>query len=93
MELVALILMIASLGMAIFALGAMAGWTWAVKSRRIRPPTWIIAVLGAAGATSVVAFAFQGNWFSAATTGFLYVLIVAGQLRIGPFRGSGGESS
>ncbi len=65
-----------------------------MKSLRVRPPGWITGVTAAAGAFMAAAFLFGGNWLSAITTTVFFALVVAGQLRIGPFAGrSGGREA
>ena len=94
MELAAVILSILGLGLLIFALGALMGWYWAVKSLDVKPPAWIIGVTAAAGTAMVGSRAALQDWLSALLTGLLFLLIVGAQLRAGPFRrSSGGDAT
>ena len=65
MELLIVGLSVVGLILMVFGLGAISGWLWAVKSLKVKPPAWIIGVTAAAGGTTTLAFALQGNWLSA----------------------------
>ena len=82
----ALLLSILALGLMIFAIGAVAGWSWAVKSLHVPPPRWIPGLMLAAGICFVAASVIQGEWLTAASATLFFVLIIGGMLRIGPFR-------
>jgi len=88
-------LSVLGLALMIFSLGAVAGWAWAVKSLDVAPPPWIAAVTATAGAALVAGSVVGGNWLSALGFVVVFGILVAGQLRIGPWRsrsGSGGSA-
>lgn len=85
-DVVAFALTILALALLLFAIGAISGWSWAVKSLEVSPPRWIAAVLLAAGLAFVAAAIVNQNWLLAGTSALFYGIIVAGALRIGPFR-------
>lgn len=93
MDLLSAALAMIGLGLMLFALGANFAWAWAVKSLNVRPPGWIVGVTAAAGSSLTGAFVLQGNWVSALSNGFLFAMILGGQLQIGPFRRSGGREA
>jgi hypothetical protein len=90
-EFLSFVLSVAGLGLMIFALGAQAGWSWAVKSLDVPPPRWVAAVLTVAGLAYVGAAVLRSNWLSALFALLLYGLLVGGALRIGPFRKRSGR--
>ena len=88
---------LSALGLAllIFGLGALAGWAWAMRSLETAPPPWIAAVMATAGAALVAGSLFGGNWLSALGFIAMFGILVAGLLRMGPWRsrsGSGGSA-
>lgn len=92
-EFVGFVLNVAGLGLLIFAIGAQAGWSWAVKSLEVPPPRWVAAVLAVAGLAFVTSAVLRSDWLSAVFALLFYALLVGGALRIGPFRrrSGGGE--
>ena len=89
-ELVSLVLSIAGLGLLIFAIGAQAGWSWAVKSLEVPPPRWVAAILAVAGLAFAGAAVLRSDWLSAIFGLLFYGLLVGGALRMGPFRNRSG---
>jgi len=88
-------LSIIGFGLTIFSIGAHMGWAWAMKSLEPPLPRWIVAVTALAGAAFVAASVLGSSWVTAVTTALLFAIVVAGQLRLGPFRrrsGSGGSA-
>jgi hypothetical protein len=85
-EVTVVVLSILALGLMIFGIGAIAGWTWAVKSLRVPPPRWIPGVMLVAGMLFVAANVLQDQWLTAASWALFFVLLIGGMLRIGPFR-------
>lgn len=83
-------LAIAGLGLLIFSIGAMSGWAWAVKSLEVPPPRWIAGVTLAAGGAMVASALLRSDWVSAVGAGVLFAMVVAGQLRVGPWRSRSG---
>jgi hypothetical protein len=83
-------LAIAGLGLLIFSIGAMLGWAWAVKSLDVPPPRWIAGVTLAAGSAMVASALLRSDWVSAVASGLLFATVVAGQLRVGPWRSRSG---
>jgi predicted MFS family arabinose efflux permease len=87
-EFVGFALTITSVGLLIFGLGALMGWSWGVKSLEVTPPRWIAGVLLAAGLAFVGGQLLRGEPALAFTTGVLFAIIVGSALRVGPFSGT-----
>ena len=90
-EFVSFVLSVMGLGLLIFAIGAQAGWSWAVKSLDVPPPRWVAAVLAVAGLAFAGSAVLRSDWLSAVFGLLFYGLLVGGTLRIGPFRKRSGR--
>ena len=85
-ELLGVALSVIWLALMVFSLGAQLAWAWAMKSLEVAPPWWIAAATGAAGAALVVSAALRSDWLTELTSGAMFTIIVAAQLRVGPWR-------